>query len=77
MNTESDTLSIKPGVYRHYKGKEYQVIGIARHSESLEVYVVYQELYGDKQLWVRPAKMFVEWVNLEGQKKPRFEYLGS
>ncbi len=68
---------IKPGKYRHYKGKEYNVIGVARHSETLEELVVYQALYGEGGLWVRPLKMFVEEVEVEGKKMPRFEYLGK
>ena len=63
------------GKYRHYKGKEYEVIGIAKHSETLEETVVYQALYGEKGLWVRPMKMFFEEVEVDGNKMPRFEYI--
>ncbi|MCX6744324.1 MAG: DUF1653 domain-containing protein [Candidatus Parcubacteria bacterium] len=66
---------IKPGKYRHYKGKEYQVIGLAKHSETLEDFVVYQALYGDGQLWVRPLKMFDEKVVVDGVEVPRFEFI--
>jgi hypothetical protein len=63
---------IKPGKYQHYKGNFYQVIGIARHSETMESLVVYQTLYGDHDLWVRPADMFSESVIVDGKKVPRF-----
>lgn len=68
---------IKLGEYEHYKGKRYQVIGIAKHSETLEEMVVYRALYGEGELWVRPLKMFVEMVEIDGKKKPRFEYIGK
>ncbi len=61
-----------PGRYRHYKGNEYQVLGLARHSESLDILVVYQPLYGEKTLWVRPQKMFLETVDINGTPTPRF-----
>ncbi len=62
----------RPGLYRHYKGNDYRVIGLARHSESLDPLVVYQALYGERGLWVRPAAMFVETIELNGQRVPRF-----
>jgi len=62
----------RPGQYRHYKGGEYQVLGLARHSETLEPLVVYQALYGERGLWVRPAAMFCESVEVDGQRLPRF-----
>jgi len=65
-------MSIATGIYRHYKGQSYRVIGIARHSETMEELVVYQALYGDHGLWVRPAAMFAETVELEGEPIPRF-----
>jgi cyclomaltodextrinase len=68
---------IKLGKYRHYKGNEYEVIGVARHSETLEELVVYRALYGEYELWARPAGMFEEVVEIEGKKVPRFEYLGE
>ena len=68
---------LKVGKYRHYKGKEYEVIGIAKHSETLEELVVYQALYGERGLWVRPIKMFLEEVEVDGKKMPRFEYAGK
>lgn len=68
---------IKIGKYKHYKNKDYEVIGVARHSETLEDMVVYRALYGDHDLWVRPAKMFEEFVEIDGQKVPRFTYIGG
>jgi hypothetical protein len=67
--------TIKPGRYRHYKGNEYEVIGIARHSETLEPMVVYRPLYGENGMWVRPAAMFAENVVIDGKTRPRFERL--
>lgn len=64
--------TIQPGRYRHFKGKEYQVIGTARHSETLEEMVVYRALYGDGGLWVRPAAMWSETVERDGYCGPRF-----
>ena len=61
-----------PGLYRHYKGNDYRVVGLARHSESLEPLVVYQALYGERGLWVRPTAMFVESITHQGQRVPRF-----
>lgn len=69
-------MEIKPGKYRHFKGKEYEVIGIARHSESLEEMVVYKALYGEGGLWVRPASMWNEVVERDGKTFKRFEYIG-
>lgn len=65
---------IKPGRYRHYKGNDYEVIGIARHSETQEELVVYRPLYGERALWVRPLEMFRENVEVGGVSVPRFEY---
>ncbi|MBL9201841.1 MAG: DUF1653 domain-containing protein [Opitutaceae bacterium] len=62
----------RAGVYRHYKGNPYRVIGLARHSETLEPLVVYEALYGERGLWVRPAAMFAETVVSEGKSVPRF-----
>lgn len=69
--------TVKLGKYRHFKGNEYEVIGIARHSETLEEMVVYRALYGDGGLWVRPARMFTETVEREGKVFPRFTYIGD
>ena len=65
---------LKLGKYNHYKGHEYEVIGVAKHSETLEEMVVYKALYGDCGLWVRPLKMFIETVVVEGKSVPRFEF---
>ena len=64
--------TIQPGRYWHFKGKEYQVIGTARHSETLEEMVVYRALYGEGGLWVRPAAMWSETVEKGGYRGPRF-----
>lgn len=66
---------IKPGRYRHYKGKDYEVLGVARHSETEEEYVVYRQLYGEGALWIRPMEMFVESVTVGGTSIPRFRLL--
>ena len=66
---------ITPGRYRHYKGNEYTVVGVARHSETLEELVVYRQEYGDRGLWVRPAAMFRETVMLDGRLVARFQPL--
>lgn len=68
---------IKLGRYRHFKGNEYEVIGIAKHSETLEETVVYRALYGDGGLWVRPARMWNETVERDGKTFKRFEYIGE
>ena len=64
------------GRYRHYKGHEYTVIGIARHSETMDELVIYRQEYGDNALWVRPKQMFLETVEVDGKVLRRFEYLG-
>jgi hypothetical protein len=65
---------IKPGVYKHYKGQNYLVIGLAHHSETREPLVVYRCLYGDYSLWVRPETMFTETVIIDGKEIPRFAF---
>ena len=69
--------SIKPGRYRHFKGKEYEVLGVARHSETEEELVVYRALYGDFGLWVRPVSMWNETVERDGKTVCRFTYIGE
>lgn len=69
-------MSLPLGRYRHYKGKEYLVLGVARHSETEEELVVYRQDYGDHGLWVRPLKMFVEQVEIAGTLTPRFRFVG-
>jgi len=71
------STELRPGRYRHYKGKDYEVIGVARHSETEESLVVYRTLYGDCGLWVRPLEMFTETVEFDGQRVQRFAYLGD
>ena len=68
---------IKPGRYRHFKGNEYEVIGLARHSETQEEMVIYRTLYGDFGLWVRPARMWNEPVERDGKTFRRFTYIGQ
>jgi len=68
---------IKPGRYRHYKGNEYEVIGVGSHSETLEAMVIYRPLYGDGGLWVRPATMWNEIIAKDGVTMKRFEYIGE
>lgn len=69
--------AVKLGRYRHYKGKEYDVIGLATHSETLEEYVVYRALYGERRLWVRPKSIFLGTASVNGIAVPRFFYLGQ
>lgn len=74
-------MDLKLGKYRHFKGKFYEVIGIARHSETLEEMVIYRALYdseefGNNALWARPKKMFLEKVKVEGKEIPRFKFVG-
>jgi hypothetical protein len=68
-------MSLEIGRYRHYKGNEYEVIGVAKHSEDETELVVYRPLYGARGLWVRPLEMFIETVQVDGVTKPRFEYI--
>ena len=68
---------IKLGKYRHFKGMEYEVIGVAHHSESLEDFVVYRALYGNWDLWIRPLSMFLEKVERDGKTVDRFTYIGD
>jgi len=70
-------LAIRLGRYRHYKGKEYEVIGVAKQSETLEDLVVYKALYGKGQIWARPKLIFLQSVSVDGKKVPRFEYIGK
>jgi len=67
----------KPGIYRHYKGKLYEALFLARHSETEELMVVYRALYGDGGYWVRPYAMWSETVTVDGRPVPRFEYVGK
>jgi cyclomaltodextrinase len=70
------------GLYEHYKKKQYRVLGIARHSENLELHVIYQALYncpefGNQPIWIRPLKMFTEEININGVNVPRFKYVSQ
>ena len=69
--------TIKLGRYRHFKGNEYEVVGVAKDSETMEEVVVYRALYGECGLWVRPAEMFAEIIERDGRTMPRFQYLGD
>ena len=68
---------MKLGKYEHFKGGQYEVLGVAKHSETLEEFVVYKALYGEGELWVRSIKMFTEEVERDGKKIPRFKYIGE
>jgi len=66
---------LRLGKYEHYKGNRYEVIGVARHSETLEELVVYRALHDRNELWIRPLKMFFEKVEIKGKKVPRFKFI--
>jgi hypothetical protein len=66
-------MRIELGKYKHYKGNLYEVIGIVKHSETLEELVLYKQLYGEGSLWVRPLNMFLETITIDGHTMPRFE----
>ena len=70
-------MEIKPGRYRHFKGNEYEVIGLATDSETLETMVIYRALYGEHTVWVRPASMWFETVERAGRTYQRFTYIGN
>jgi cyclomaltodextrinase len=74
---EGARSSLAQGRYRHFKGGEYEVLGIARDSESMRELVVYRALYGERGLWVRPLEMFTEIVERDGRRMPRFQYVGA
>lgn len=73
----ADAVRPQPGRWRHFKGGLYELIGVARHSESGEQLVVYRPLYGERGLWVRPLAMFLDTVEHEGRTRPRFERIGD
>lgn len=73
----NDSDAIKPGRYRHFKGNEYDVIGVAKDSETQHSMVVYRALYGERGLWVRPLEMFTEVIERDGKRIPRFQYVGE
>lgn len=68
-------MELKKGKYRHFKGNEYELIDIATHSETMEPMVVYRALYSEHGLWVRPAAMWTEFVDRDGYRGPRFQYM--
>jgi len=70
-------IETRPGLYRHYKGLLYEVLGTARHSETLEPMTLYRALYGERGLWVRPAAMFAEEVLIDGVRQPRFAWVSE
>jgi hypothetical protein len=76
MNSNEPDADVPIGRYRHYKGRDYVVIGVARHSETNEELVVYRQDYGTKSLWVRPKAMFLETVEVGGRIVRRFEFVG-
>ena len=76
MQQEKIMQEIKLGKYRHFKGNEYEVIAVAKHSETLEEMVVYRALYGDGQVWVRPATMWNDTVERDGKTYKRFVFIG-
>ncbi len=69
--------TLQPGRYRHYKGNLYELVGVARHSETEEEMIVYRKLYDDYSLWVRPLGMFLENVTVDGRTMPRFEWIAE
>lgn len=68
---------IRLGKYRHFKGNEYEVVAVGKHSETLEDYVIYRALYGEGGYWVRPLSMFLEVIERDGKRLSRFEYIGE
>ena len=77
MTLDPSHPEVPAGRYRHYKGNEYTVLGVARHSETLEELVVYRPEYGERGLWVRPKTMFIENVRVNGETMPRFQFIGD
>lgn len=77
MNELAPLPALRPGRYQHYKGLHYEVLGVVRHSETLEPLVLYRPLYNESGLWVRPHSMFVERVEIDGRSLPRFSFVGA
>lgn len=75
MSAQATPPQLTPGIYRHYKGNDYQVLGLVRHSENEEWLVLYKTLYGDFSSWVRPYAMFVEDIEHNGVRQPRFQLI--
>lgn len=70
-----DNESLQLGIYEHYKGNRYEVLGVAKHSETLGSFAVYRALYGEHGLWIRPLDMFLETVDIDGSQVPRFKLI--
>ncbi|MBO3276607.1 DUF1653 domain-containing protein [Pseudomonas schmalbachii] len=70
-------MELQTGLYRHYKGQHYRVVGVAKHSETEETLVIYQALYGEFGLWARPLRMFIEAVEVDGELVPRFALVST
>jgi hypothetical protein len=68
-------MNLENGIYKHYKGNLYEVLGVARHSETEEQHVVYKTLYGDYSMWIRPLEMFVEQIEVDGEQVARFAFV--
>lgn len=77
LNNNQGGVILKKGIYKHFKGNLYEVIDIALHSETMEEMVVYRALYGEERLWVRPALMWDEVIEHDGEKVKRFQYVGE
>ena len=77
LEFSTEAKNLRMGTYEHYKGNKYKVIGVGRHSETLEELVIYQAQYGDFGIWVRPVKMFVEAVTVERKQVPRFKLINN
>ena len=75
MEEKPGMIKLRPGIYRHFKGNEYRLLYTAKHSETLEDMVVYQALYGERGIWVRPAAMWLEEVERDGYRGPRFQWI--
>ena len=73
--SEATTLALKKGIYRHFKGNLYQLLEIAKHSETMEEFVVYKALYGEQGVWIRPLAMFEETIKRDGVNLKRFEFI--
>ena len=69
--------TISPGIYRHYKGRQYEVLGLAKHSETMEDMVIYKALYGEYDIWVRPLSMWENLIEVDGKMIKRFKYMGE
>jgi hypothetical protein len=77
LSNVPDMSDVPLGIYKHYKGKDYEVIGTAKHSETMEEFVVYWQLYGERKLWIRPKAMFLETITVDGKKQARFQHVGN